>query len=130
MDGLLQRRMKEGGRAALAAFGLPSQPGLGSVGIKAPTSAPGLPNAPKPPSPPKAPALGATTGGATGIEAAKVAFNVGMGASTTHDGTGAQAGEPADEGRRQRSIIDRAFQCNDDDYATSSMSMPGAVVSP
>jgi hypothetical protein len=116
---------KEGERAALAAFGLPSQPGIGSVGIKAPTSAPGLPSAPKAPSAPKVPALGTT-----GVEAAKVAFNVGMGASNSTDGAGATPGEPVDEGRRQRSVIDRAFQRNEDDYATSSMPLPGDVVSP
>jgi hypothetical protein len=138
MDGLLRRRVKEGRRAALAAFGLPSQPGLGSVGIKAPTSAPGFPPAGKTPGgpgvpnalqPPSAP-TGSAGVASPGVQAAKFAFNVGMGASTTHDGAGAQAGEPADEGRRQRSIIDRALQRNDDDYATSSMPMPGAVVSP
>ncbi len=133
MDGLLRRMTKEGGRAALAAFGLPSQPGLGSVGIKAPTSAPGFPPAGKAPSAPSVPsalkAPGSPTGSA-GVEAAKFAFNVGMGASTSHDGAGAQAGEPAEEGRRQRSVIDRAFQRNEDDYASSSMPLPGAVVAP
>jgi hypothetical protein len=133
---LLRQKSAEGGRAALAAFNLPAQPGLGSVGIKPPTSAPGFPPAPKTPAAPsvsnilKPPA--APTGSA-GIEApgvGKLAFNVGMGASTSTDGAGAQAGEPADEGRRQRSVIDRALQRNDDDYATSSMPMPGAVVAP
>lgn len=138
MDGLLRRMTKEGARAALAAFKLPSQPGLGSVGIKAPTSAPGFPPAGRAPSGPNVPSAlkipstpTGTAGVATpGVEAAKFAFNVGMGASTSHDGAGAPAGEPADEGRRQRSVIDRALQRNDDDYATSSMPMPGAVVSP
>jgi hypothetical protein len=60
----------------------------------------------------------------------KVAFNVGMGASTSSDGAGAQAGEPVDTARRQRSVIDRAFQRNEDDYASSSMPLPGDVVSP
>lgn len=125
MDGLLRRMTKKGERAALAAFGLSSQPGLGSVGIKAPTSAPGLPSAPKPPSPS---AISGPT--AIGASPAKFAFNVGMGASTSTDSAGAQAGEPVDEGRRQRSVIDRALQRNDDDYATSSMPLPGDVVSP
>lgn len=126
MDGLLQRMTKAGGRAALAAFGVPSQPGLGSVGIKAPTTAPGLPSAPTAPSVPKAPAVGTATPGGT----SKVSHNVGMGSSTSQDGAGAQAGEPADTGRRQRSVIDRALQRNEDDYATSSMPLPGDVVSP
>lgn len=127
MDGLLRRMTKEGGRAALAAFGLPSQPSLGSVGVKTPTKTPGLPGPaklPEAPTPPSAASPG------IGIDAAKVAFNVGMGASNSTDSAGAPAGEPADEGRRQRSVIDRAFQRNEDDYATSSMPMPGAAVAP
>lgn len=128
----LRRRVKEGERAALAAFGVPAQPGLGSVGIKAPTSAPGLPSAPSAPSIPKPsiakPSAGAGAGaGSVGGAAAKFAFNVGMGASSSSDGTGAVAGEPADTGRRPRSVIDRAFQRNEDDYATSSMPAPGSV---
>jgi hypothetical protein len=125
---MLEHMCKEGARAAFAALGL-AQPSLGSVGIKAPTSAPGLPNAAKPPSPPKVTMPQSPTG-SIGVDAAKVAFNVGMGASTSTDGAGAQAGEPVDEGRRQRSVIDRALQRNDDDYATSSMPLPGDVVSP
>lgn len=129
---MLRERSDQGGRDALAAFGLPSQPGLGSVGIKAPTSAPGLPAAPKAPTIPKI--QSATPGspsapGGTGA-GMKLSFNVGMGASTSSDGAGAVAGEPVDEGRRQRSVIDRALQRNDDDYATSSMPLPGDVVSP
>lgn len=127
---LLALRHKEGARAAFAALGLGiPQPSLGSVGIKTP-SAPGLPGPARPPSTPK------TTGtvpssptGSVGVDAAKVAFNVGMSASS-HDGTGAAAGEPADTGRRQRSVIDRALQRNEDDYATSSMPLPGNVISP
>ena len=49
---LLRQKSAEGGRAALAAFNLPAQPGLGSVGIKPPTSAPGFPPAPKTPGAP------------------------------------------------------------------------------
>lgn len=121
----------KGGRAALAAFGLPSQPSLSSAGIKLP-SAPGIP---KPGASPRLPSAGgsglsapspspaAATGG-------KLAFNVGMGASTSGNGTGAASGDPADEGRRPRSTIDRAFQRNEDDYATSSMPLPGEMVSP
>jgi len=119
---LLRQKSAEGGRAALAAFGLPAQPGLGSVGIKAPTTSPGLPNTPSVSSVPKTPG--------TGVAGAKMAFNVGMGASTSSDGAGAQTGEPTDTGRRQRSVIDRALQRNEDDYATSSMPLPGDVVAP
>ncbi len=119
---MLRRAAQEGGRAALAAFGL-SQPSLGSVGIKAP-NAPGLPSI-KPPSVPKAPS--APTGESPGVSAAKMAFAVGMGASNATEATGAGPGQPADGGQRQRSTIDRAFQRNEDDYATSSMPEPGDV---
>lgn len=124
---LLRQKSAEGGRAALAAFGLPSQPGLGSVGIKTP-SAPTLPGLPKP-SLPKAPTAGA--GGSGGMSlGAKAASAVGMGASQSTSGAGASAGEPVDAGRRQRSTIDRAMQRNDDDFATSSMPLPGDNVAP
>lgn len=110
-----------GGRVALAAFGLPSQPSLSSVGVGIP-KIPGAPSPGKPTSrllsPPASPS------------GAKTAFNVGMGSSSETSGAGAQRGEPADQGRRVRSTIDRAFQRNEDDHATSSMPMPGAVVSP
>jgi len=128
---LLRQKSAEGGRAALAAFGLPSQPGLGSVGIKTP-SAPTLPGLPKP-SLPKTPAVG-SAGGSSGTGSmdlgAKAASAVGMGASQSTCGAGAQTGEPADTGRRQRSVIDRALQRNDDDFATSSMPLPGDNVAP
>jgi hypothetical protein len=134
MDGLLQRMVKEGARAALAAFGLPGQPGPGSVGIKGPKSANPLPPPAKMPLPavPSTAIPPAETSPTKmlGAAAPKVAFNVGMGASTSSDGAGAQAGEPVDTARRQRSVIDRAFQRNEDDYASSSMPLPGDVVSP
>lgn len=66
-------------------------------------------------------------GESLGVSAAKLAFAVGMGASNSSDGAGAAPGEPADTGRRQRSVIDRAFQRNEDDFATSSMPEPGDV---
>ena len=122
---------KEGARAALAAFGLPSQPAPPKI-----PKSPGLPGPATPSSPisagsmPRISTSPASPSTNLGVDAAKLAFNVGMGASTSHDGTGGPRGEPADEGRRQRSVIDRALQRNDDDYATSSMPMPGAVVSP
>ena len=122
---MLRRAAYEGGRAALAAFGL-SQPSLGSVGIKVP-SAPGLPSS-KAPSVPKAPSVSSTGGGESlGMSAAKTAFAVGMGASTSCSGAGAARGEPADTARRQRSVIERAFQQNENDGATSSMPLPGNV---
>lgn len=65
-----------------------------------------------------------------GAAAAKHASNVGMGASTSTSGTGATRGEPPDVGRRQRSVIDRTFQQNDDFFASSSMPAPGGNVSP
>lgn len=86
---------------------------------------PKIPGIPKPGSPPSR-----LTGGNIPSVAAKTAFNVGMGASTSTDGAGASAADPVDQGRRQRSAIDRAFQRNEDDFATSSMPLPGAMVSP
>lgn len=124
---MLKSRVKEGQRAALAAFGISApagQPSLGSIGIKAPTSAPGLPSPAKVPAAPKAPAVGGDIG------VPKVAFNVGIGASTSSDGAGSRPGEPADTGRRQRSVVDRTFQANEDNFATSSMPLPGDTVSP
>jgi hypothetical protein len=133
---LLRQKSAEGGRAALAAFGVVKtaegfkQPGFKSVGIQLP-KAHDLPPLPPPsvPSP-----LGASKSESdydfVSKIVPKVAFNVGMGASTSTDGAGAQPGVPADTGRRQRSVIDRAFQRNEDDYATSSMPLPGDVVAP
>lgn len=112
----------EGGRAALASFGLPSQPSLSSVGIK-PPSAPGLPKPGAVSSRLKAPSPSPSA-----AVSGKLAFNVGMGISSATDGAGASPDEPADTGRRQRSVIDRAFQRNEDDYATSSMPEPGSVM--
>ena len=127
---MLRRAAQAGGRDALAALGL-SQPSLGSVGIKAPSSAPGLPSAKAPsmPKPPSIPSVGSGTGGSSlGVAAAKVGYAVGMGASTSSDGTGAARGEPADQGRRPRSAIERAFQSNVDMGETSTMADPGVVV--
>lgn len=117
----LRQAALQGGRVALATFGLPDQPSLTSTGINVPK----IPGIPKP---------GSTPSRLTraGVESApaKTAFNVGMGTSTSTDGAGAGAANPVDQGRRQRSAIDRAFQRNEDDFATSSMPMPGAAVSP
>jgi len=130
MDGLLLRMTKKGERAALAAFGMPAQPGLGSVGIKGPTSLTKLPPPAKMPLPDVPPTAKPPPESMMGENAAKFAFNVGMGASTSSDGAGAVTGEPIDTARRRRSVIDRAFQRNEDDYASSSMPLPGDVVSP
>ncbi len=116
----LRQAALEGGRVALATYGLPNQPSLASAGI-------GIPKTPGIPRP------GSTPSRLTGegvTSPAKTAFNVGMGASTATAGAGGTTGEPIDHDRRQRSAIDRAFQRNEDDYATSSMPLPGAVVSP
>lgn len=117
----LRQAALEGGRVALATFGLPDQPSLASAGIGVPK----VPGIPRPGSTPSR-----LTGAGLSSPSSKTAFNVGMGASTAAGGAGGPAGEPADHGRRQRSAIDRAFQRNEDDYATSSMPLPGAVVSP
>jgi hypothetical protein len=134
---LLRQKSAEGGRAALEAFGVvktaTKQPGVKSVGMGVPKPAdlPALP-------PPSVPSRlgGSAVGGDVdrtfdfAPKSPKIAFNVGMGASTSSDGAGAVAGEPTDTGRRQRSVIDRALQRNEDDYATSSMPLPGDVISP
>jgi hypothetical protein len=109
-----------GGRAALAAFGLPDQPSLSSAGVDLPRT-PGIPKVGPVPS----------RMSSTGPQApAKTAFNVGMGASNASDGAGGSRGQPDDADRRRRSVIDRAFQRNEDDHATSSMPAPGGTVSP
>lgn len=75
----MRRTTHEGARAALAAFGLKqatglSQPSLGSVGIKAPTSAPGLPSVAKAPTVPKPPMpAGISAPTSLGVSAAKAA---------------------------------------------------------
>ena len=62
---------------------------------------------------------------------AVTAADVGMAMSTArHEGPGAVRGEPADEGRRQKSVIDRAFQQNEDIGETSSMPRPAGGVYP
>lgn len=132
--------------------GAPVQPSPKQVGIPMPAAvgAPaGTPPAPSarpttvPRLPKASPVGGAGGSGGTGASSSlstmrtaseeilrKLSFNLGMGSSTSSDGAGAAQGEPAEEGRRQRSVVDRAFQRNEDDYATSSMPMPGGNVSP
>jgi hypothetical protein len=123
-----------GVRAALQKHGL-AQPSLASVGISAPVKAPGLPGAARTPSI-GVPSLKLTPNASAipnpmtlGMQAAKVAANVGIGMMTPgyDSASGGVRGQPAEEGRRQRSVIDRAFQQNEDFYATSSMPEPGAV---
>jgi hypothetical protein len=133
---VLSRAYNGGVRAALEKHGL-AQPSLASVGIAAPVKAPGLPG------PAKTPSLGAPSLKLTpnasaipnpmtlGMQAAKIAANVGIGMMTPgyDSASGGVRGEPADEGRRQRSAVDRTFQQNEDFFSTSSMPEP-AVVSP
>lgn len=132
---MLRHALQQGWRDALVKHGL-AQPSLGSVGIKAPVKAPGLPtpgkvSMPKPNASSSMPMPTSTSPAPSlGLQAAKVAANVGLMASTSSDGAGATRGTPADEGRRQRSVIDRTFQANEDNFATSSMPLPGSVVSP
>lgn len=129
---MLRAAYENGTQAAFKKFGL-AQPSIQSVGIQSPVKAPGLPGPAKVPSL-ATPSLKLETPNdptpSLGMRAAKVAANVGMGASTSHDGAGSVRGEPADEGRRQRSVIDRTFQQNDDFFASSSMPPPGATVAP
>ena len=109
---MLKDAFNEGVRTALYKFAAPAIPASISKSLAAGS---------KPPAP-------AEPVSRLGIEAAKVAANVGLGYSNSSPGgTGAVRGEPADAGRRQRSVIDRAFQQNDDFFATSSMPMPGNV---
>lgn len=57
----------------------------------------------------------------------KAAAQEGMAGAGFTGGAGATRGEPADVGRRQRSVIDRAWDANERDYATSSMPLPGSI---
>ena len=96
------------------------QPSLSSANVVLPLKAQGVKSPAVRPigTPPAMPELG------------KEAAQVGMGASTEMSSSGAGRGEPADTGRRQRSVIDRAFQANDNNFMTSSMPEPGFKVSP
>jgi hypothetical protein len=131
---VLRVAFERGARAALHKHGL-AQPSLDSVGIETPVKVPRLPGPGKTPSvgvpslklSPNASAIPSPL--TLGMRAAKVAENVGIGMmSPGYDSlSGAVRGEPADEERRQRSVVDRAFQQNEDFYATSSMPEPAAV---
>jgi hypothetical protein len=131
-----------GGREALAAFGIPKPPSLGSIGVKMPE----MKGMPKPGNvtsrlsvggaggagtPAPSPAFGTGAMPQAKLSHLKISFNVGIGASNMPaGGAGSVRGEPADEGRRQRSVIDRTFQVNDDVHSFSDSPAPGAVVSP
>jgi hypothetical protein len=68
-------------------------------------------------------------GDSEGVNVDKRAADVGMAMSSARcEGPGAVRGEPADGGQRAKSVIDRAFQRNEDDFATSSMPNPSARV--
>lgn len=127
---MLRQAYTRGAEDAFKKHGL-AQPSLQSVGIKSPVKAPGLPGAAATTGLAKPP-IAAPTGSAPtlGISAAKAAAAVGMVGAGTNGGAGAVRGEPADEGRRQQSVIDRTFQANEDNFAASSMPAPGASVSP
>ena len=122
---MLKGAFQQGVQDALEKFGLAlpphsTKPLTSGHGLPAPAQLPATPlRAPSPVSP-------------LAEQAAKHAANVGMGASTAESGNGAGAvrGEPADAGRRQRSVIDRTFQSNDDFFSTSSMPAPGEAISP
>ncbi len=122
---MLKAAYTRGAREAFAKFGLNKQPALPKGEFKLPKSE-GLPPLPppenyKPPGPVDS----------LGENAAKNAADVGMAMSTArHEGPGAVRGEPADAGRRQESIIERAFQANEDLAATSSMPRPAGGAYP
>jgi len=132
---VLRAAYERGRRTALEKYAL-TQPSLNQVGM----ARPGAGSAGLPQAAPKTPALPTPSlkldpevnpAPSLGQRAAKIAANVGLGfSSERHEGVGGVRGEPADEGRRQRSVVDRTFQQNDDFFASSSMPLPGAVVSP
>ncbi len=131
---MLRHAYEGGAQAALNKHGF-AQPSLPSVGIQTPVKAPRLPGPARVPTlgtpslklDPNASAIPSPL--SLGMQAAKVAANIGVGMMTAgHDSaSGGVRGEPAEEGRRQRSVIDRAWQQNEDFFATSSMPEPGAV---
>jgi hypothetical protein len=128
---VLKAAYTRGAREAFAKFGfaVPKSPGTsGGIGAFKPLPAP-KPVVAKPPSitAPKVPGVPA----AVKTPIIKGAADVGMAMSTArHEGPGAVRGEPADEGRRQKSVIDRAFQQNEDIGETSSMPRPSGGVFP
>lgn len=141
---MLRAAWTRGARAALEKLGIAGGvPTPGAVGMNTKMlSAPGFPKpsatsmpakslkplASNPVGNPAAAPTPAATGGLGGIP--KIAFNAGLGSSNSSDGTGGVRGEPADTGRRQQSVIDRAWQQHDDMGASSSMPLPGDNVAP
>ena len=122
---MLRAAYETGWQAALTKFGASKGPPIQPVDAPGGQGPVPLPKVTKPVSSLKKKEIG------IGDRAAKFAANVGMGfSSARHEGPGSVRGEPADEGRRQRSVIDRTFQANDDNFATSSMPAPGVSVSP
>ena len=133
---MLRLAYREGIRAGLVKHGLAKQPSIKSTGVKNPSDTKDLPDLPKAkniplrsqaktnessaPSTPEIPKI---------PDLFKSAFNVGLGASSAPmaESAGAVRGDPPDEGRRQRSVVDRTFQENEDSFATSSMPLPGSV---
>lgn len=110
---MLSRFAEKGFRDVLQKYA-GKQPSLSSANVVLPLKAQGVKSPAVRPigTPPAMPELG------------KEAAQVGMGASTEMSSSGANMG------RRQRSVIDRAFQANDDNFMTSSMPEPGFKVSP
>ena len=120
---MLRTAFVYGAQDAFAKLGLAQPPLPKSINVPKMPAATGLPKTPSIASLEKP----TDTVPSLGQQAAKVAANVGLHSATPcNSGVGAVRGEPADEGRRVKSIIDRAFQRNEDDFATSSMSLPGA----
>lgn len=126
---MLSRFYKRGYDAAVRKYA-GKQPSLSSAGVFLPVKATGLPSPGTravgvPPNPPEL--------AATKPLEAKKASQVGMGFTSKGDISQSISGMPQstpDKTKRQTSVISRAFQANDDNYATSSMTPPGAVISP
>ena len=130
---MLKAAYTRGAREAFAKFGFAFPETLSAPTLKGQTAAKTLP-APKP-AEPKAPSIKvpkvSLMADTPEIPIIKGAADVGMAMSTArHEGPGAVRGEPADEGRRQKSVIDRAFQQNEDIGETSSMPRPAGGVYP
>ena len=133
---MLRRAYKAGMWAGLEKHGLAKQPSIKSTGVKNPSDTKDLPDLPKAKNiplrsqaKPEEPAATSTPEIPKIPDLLKSAFNVGMGASSPPmaESAGAVRGDPPDEGRRQRSVVDRTFQENEDSFATSSMPLPGSV---
>jgi len=138
---VLRQAYREGVLAGLVKHGLAKQPSIKSTGVKNPSDTKDLPDLPRaqtiPPrsqvsDPDKAIPAPKSLAGFPTEPGTKKAFNVGMGSSPPPmaESAGAVRGDPPDVGRRQRSMVDRIFQENEDSFATSSMPLPGVGVSP